>query len=76
MLTVTADVTATVDVDIEVFCGRCGAGLCRQSTAGKTSGRGQPYITVNPCKACLAEAETDAHNEGYDEGYKEGSKEA
>ncbi|MBT9167703.1 MAG: hypothetical protein DDT19_01043 [Syntrophomonadaceae bacterium] len=58
-----------IGIEIEIYCS-CGAGLCRQSSVGKTKGRGQPYFTVEPCEGCLKkEKESD-----YDEGYKHAEK--
>jgi len=67
-----AEITTTVEVDFEVFCAKCGAGLCSQSTGGNTTRRRQPYVSVEPCERCL-EAEYDkGHTEGYAEGSKDG----
>ncbi len=66
-----AEVTATVEVDFEVFCAKCGAGLCSQSTGGNSNRRNYPYVQVDPCQKCL-EAEYDA---GHTEGYKQGCSE-
>ena len=60
-------VDATVVVDFEVFCAKCGAGLCRYSATGTTSGRGQNYVSVEPCDTCLE----NARNEGYNDGVNE-----
>lgn len=46
--------------EFEVFCQRCGAGLCNQSSTGNTPGRGMPYVRVEPCEKCLERE--------YDEG--------
>jgi len=54
-----AEVTARVDVDFEVFCS-CGAGLCDQSTGRQSSRRDAPQVVVEPCKRCLENAETEA----------------
>lgn len=64
MPTFTADVSVSVDVDFEVFCARCGAGLCSQSTGGNSPRRNYPYVQVEPCNRCL-EAE-------YDKGHEKG----
>jgi len=45
----------TLWLDFEVYCARCGAGLCNNCTEGKTRGRGIPMITVEPCDKCLEE---------------------
>lgn len=55
MPSVNAEINTTVEIDVEVYCGRCGAGLCGESTAGKTTRRGYPFIQVNPCPHCLSD---------------------
>jgi len=65
-----AEISTTVNVDFEVFCAKCGAGLCSQSTGGNSTRRNYPYVQVEPCKKCL-EAEWDA---GHDAGYNECEK--
>lgn len=63
-----ADITATVEVDFEVFCARCGTGLCSQSTGGNTPKRKYPFVDVEPCEKCLDER----YEKGYDIGYGQG----
>jgi len=75
-----------ITVDVEVFCGKCGAGLCKNSSAEDKSGySGTSHsITVDPCEACLEtskdegeqEGDTDGYNRGYAEGLSDGSAEA
>ena len=43
------------DVDFEVYCGTCGAGLCLSSTTGKTRNRQELFVKVDACESCLAE---------------------
>lgn len=43
----------TLELEFEVFCSRCGAGLCWTCTEGKTKGRGMPYISLPPCDKCM-----------------------
>lgn len=57
-----------VDVEIEVYCEKCGAGLCGQTTAVRTHRRGLPAFRVQPCQACLDAAE----NRGYEDGLAKG----
>ena len=45
-----------VTVEFEVFCAKCGAGLCGNCTTGTSSRRGMPYVQVEPCEACLKES--------------------
>jgi hypothetical protein len=67
MPTVNSDVTVNIDVEVEIYCANCGAGLCNQSKSGNTRGRNQAFIEVTPCEKCLETAK----NEGYEEGIKE-----
>ena len=57
-----------LELDFEVYCGRCGDGLCNNSTEGRTTGWGQPFIKVEPCEKCL--------NESFEDGKKQGAEEA
>lgn len=63
-----------VEVEFEVFCARCGAGLCNQSEGGNTNGRRFPYVSVEPCNNCLESAKDDGYYKGYSEGYEEAMK--
>ena len=62
-------------IDFEVWCGRCGAGLCNATTVDGTE------LRVDPCCHCLSaeydkgkedgeEAVAEARSEGYEEGYQ------
>lgn len=48
----------SVEVGFEVFCGRCGAGLCNQSDTRESYKRGMPQVVVQPCDTCM-EAKAD-----------------
>lgn len=61
-----------VEVDFEVFCAKCGAGLCNQSEGGNTNGRKTPYVSVEPCENCLEAVKDGGYYKGYAEGYDEG----
>lgn len=58
-------VTAEVDMEIAVWCGRCGAGLCIQS-----SGNGAG-ITVDPCEQCLETERAEGYEAGNEDGYRQ-----
>jgi hypothetical protein len=58
----------TVEVEISVWCAKCGAGLCNQSS-GERKHR-ETGVSVEPCKTCM-EAARDS---GYDEGYQTAEK--
>lgn len=60
----------SVTVDIEVYCDRCGKGLCRNSYGGDAK------ITVDPCSYCESAVEDEAHDSAYDDGYKAGYEDA
>ncbi len=45
----------------EVFCAKCGRGLCPLTTVDESNG---VNVVIEPCPRCLREAEKD----GYDKG--------
>lgn len=63
-------------VSFEVYCGKCGAGLCNNSRGEER--RGTLRVTVDPCEACLAsekdEGDTEGYNRGLDEGFAKGER--
>lgn len=59
-----------VDVDFEVFCARCGYGLCSLSSTRKSRRRGEAQVEVNVCPSC----EDDIKEEAYERGLEEGRK--
>ena len=44
------------EIDFEVFCGTCGAGLCNQSDTRKSRSRGENQVTVEACEYCINQA--------------------
>lgn len=66
-----AEVTATVTVDFEVFCGTCGGGLCSSSKGGQTKHRGTPFVSVDACSACMEKEYDRGHDAGYTVGCEE-----
>lgn len=60
-----------VTVDFEVFCAKCGEGLCNQSTTGQTPRRSQNYVQVSPCEKCLGREREDGYSEGYEKGFED-----
>lgn len=44
------------ELEFEVFCGICGAGLCNQSNTRTSRNRSMPQVTVDVCKDCLSNA--------------------
>ncbi len=48
------EITTTVDIDFEVYCGTCGAGLCNESDTRKSKNRNYLQVTVNACPDYMA----------------------
>lgn len=57
------EVTTTVDVDFEVFCGTCGAGLCNVSDTRASRNRWMPQVTVEACAKCVENAKDEGRKE-------------
>ena len=51
------------EVEFEVFCGTCGAGLCSQSDGRNSRTRHQPQVTVEACKDCIEKAKQPLEDE-------------
>ncbi len=58
-----------IAVNIELYCERCGAGICGNATA--TARRGQPCFQVEPCDKCLSVEDDKGYARGYDDARKE-----
>jgi len=63
----TVNMDVEVDVDFEVFCARCGAGLCNQSDTRASRNRKYPQVTVEPCERCLENAAEEARQKAIEE---------
>jgi hypothetical protein len=44
------------EIEFEVFCGTCGAGLCNQSDSRKSRTRRENQVTVERCETCIEDA--------------------
>jgi hypothetical protein len=44
------------EVNFEVFCGTCGAGLCNQSDSRKSRNRYADQVSVEACQCCIEKA--------------------
>ncbi|HPD55534.1 MAG TPA: hypothetical protein PLR11_01835 [Candidatus Paceibacterota bacterium] len=53
------EITQKIDIDFEVFCGTCGAGLCSESDTRRSRGRGYLQVTVNVCPYCMQKKEDE-----------------
>ena len=70
-----SDVPVTIeghtDVDFEVYCAKCNKGLCNQSEATVTFGRGELCVRVEPCDCEYEKGKEEGHEEGYEKAKKE-----
>ena len=60
-----------IEVNIEIYCARCRAGICNNANPRKTPNRGQPCFEIEPCEKCLS----DAEDAGYEKGYEDAKAE-
>lgn len=59
-----------VEVEVEIWCEKCGAGLCNTvSIIGN-------QIKVPPCEDCMSKEKEAGYDDGYDEGNNNGYEEA
>lgn len=65
MPTFTTEVTATVDVEFEVFCS-CGNGMCGATETRESRSRRYPQAVVDPCPKCLQAAKEEGAEEVRD----------
>ena len=62
----------TFEVEFEVYCDTCGAGLCNQTETVRTRTRGQLAARVTVCETC----KQAAYDRGYEAGHANGYNEA
>lgn len=54
----------THEIEFEVYCGTCGAGLCNQTTTDDHAGyRDSARVTVDVCSRCIESAKSDTAEE-------------
>lgn len=53
------ETTVTVDVDFEVYCGRCNKGICSESETRKSRDRRYLQVVVNACPYCMKEKDDE-----------------
>ena len=53
------EVTQKIDIDFEVYCNTCGAGLCGESDTRKSRNRGYLQVSVNVCPDCMKEKDEE-----------------
>jgi len=64
----TKEFEAVVDLDFEVFCAKCGYGLCHLSTTRKSRRRGEPQVEVGLCPRCIEDIKEEAFEAGRQAG--------
>lgn len=42
-----------IQIEFDVFCGQCGAGLCHAADTRMSRHCNMPQVTVDPCKDCM-----------------------
>jgi hypothetical protein len=55
------EINREITIDFEVFCGRCGEGLCRNTEVRYSGVMGMPKLMIDPCEKC----KHDFREEGY-----------
>lgn len=61
------ETTTTLDVDFEIFCAGCGAGICANGDTRKSRSRLMPQVTIAPCEKCLETARKEGADKLRDE---------
>jgi predicted RNase H-like nuclease (RuvC/YqgF family) len=56
------EVSQKIDIDFEVFCGTCGAGICSESDTRRSRGRGHLQVIVNACPSCMKQKDEEIKN--------------
>ena len=56
------EVTQKINIDFEVYCNTCGAGLCGESDTRKSRNRGYLQVSVNVCPDCMKEKDEEIKN--------------
>lgn len=56
------EITQKIDIDFEVYCNTCGAGLCAESDTRKSRNRGYLQVSVNVCPHCMKEKDEEIKN--------------
>jgi hypothetical protein len=53
------DIETSADIEFEVYCNTCGAGLCGESEATIGRTRHHLQVRVNACPNCIAEKDRE-----------------
>lgn len=58
-----------LEVNFDVYCASCGAGLCGNTTVSQ--GRYRAKLEIEPCDECITKANQDGFQDGKAEGQQE-----
>lgn len=56
------EISHKTDIDFEVYCNTCGAGLCGESDTRRSRNRGYLQVSVNVCPNCMKEKDEEIKN--------------
>jgi hypothetical protein len=56
MPTITTEETVKIELEFEVYCNTCGAGLCGETTV---KGHTYPQVKVNVCPDCMKDKDEE-----------------
>ena len=59
------EITTSIDIDFEVFCGTCGEGLCYESNTRRSRNRGFAQVEVNVCPSCMKKKDEEIESLKY-----------
>jgi len=57
------EITTSVSIDFEVFCGTCGGGLCNQSDTRHSRSRSYAQVVVTVCEDCVEAARQEIRDD-------------
>jgi hypothetical protein len=58
--------------EIELYCAKCGLGLCEHVVVTHRWPCNTPIIRITPCPVCIKSERTDAYEKGHENGYEKG----
>lgn len=70
------EVTGDAEVDFDVYCAKCGAGLCNNADTRASRRRGMPQVAIEPCERCLDAAREEGAAKAMEEAVQRLTAEA
>ena len=59
MPSIKKDFETEIEIDFEVFCGTCGAGICGNTTTRESRRRGYAQVVVDVCDVCIKQKDDE-----------------